>query len=216
MNGGANDKMWGGRFDRGPDELFYDYQRSFSYDRRLLPYQLAVDRAWAKALQGAGILKPPEVEQILDAIERIARHVEANPAWLDASKAEDVHHFAETALIERLGPLGARVHTGRSRNELVVTEFRMFIKDAAREMRRATAALIDALVTQAEKNFDVPMPGNTHLQHAQPILFPISCWRTPKAFSTTWTGWPRRGIRRTRARWGQAQSPAARFRWTAG
>jgi argininosuccinate lyase len=171
VSGAPPNKMWGGRFERPPDELFYEFQRSFPFDRRLLPYELAVDRAWAKALQGALILNAGEVEQILGAIDQIAARAAAEPAWLDSSKAEDVHHFAEMALIERLGPLGAKVHTGRSRNELAVTEFRLFIKDAVREARRATAALIETLVAQAENNFGVPMPGNTHMQHAQPILF---------------------------------------------
>jgi argininosuccinate lyase len=163
--------MWGGRFDRPPDEVFYDFQRSFAFDRRLLPYELAVDRAWAHALVGGGILKEQEAAQIAEALERIGQHAAADPGWLNSSKAEDVHHFVELALIERLGPLGAKVHTGRSRNELVVTEFRMFVKDAVRETRGATIALIEALVDQAEKTFGLPMPGNTHMQHAQPILF---------------------------------------------
>jgi argininosuccinate lyase len=171
VSAAPKDKMWGGRFERPPDELFYEFQRSFPFDRRLLPYELAVDRAWAKALEGAGILNAGEVRQILEALDQIAGRTVAEPAWLDTSAAEDVHHFVELALIERLGPLGAKLHTGRSRNELVVTEFRLFIKDAVQETRRATVALIEALVTQAEANFGVAMPGTTHMQHAQPILF---------------------------------------------
>ena len=163
-------KMWGGRFDHPPDELFYEFQRSFPFDNRLLPYELAVDRAWAQALEGAGILNAGEAAQIRDALDQIAGRAAAEPSWLETSTAEDVHHFVETAVIDRLGPLGAKLHTGRSRNELVVTEFRLFIKDAVRATRGATAALIDALVAQAEKNFGLPMPGNTHMQHAQPIL----------------------------------------------
>ena len=170
MTSAPKDKLWGGRFDRAPDEAFYDFQRSFPFDRRLLPYQLAVDRAWARALEGAGILTDEEVRQILAALDQIADRAAADPAWLDGSTAEDVHHFAELALVERLGALGYKLHTGRSRNELVVTEFRMFIKDAAAAMRGAVAALVAALVRQAERHLDVPMPGNTHMQHAQPIL----------------------------------------------
>ncbi len=165
------DKLWGGRFDRPPNEVFYAFQRSFAFDRRLLPYQLAVDRAWARALEGVGILTAAEVKQILAALDRIAARAKSDAAWLDRSAAEDVHHFAETALVEEAGPLGHKLCTGRSRNELVVTEFRMFIKDAAANMRRAVAALIAAIIEQAEKSLDVPMPGMTHMQHAQPILF---------------------------------------------
>jgi len=165
------DKLWGGRFDRAPEQAFYEFQRSFPFDRRLLPYQLAVDRAWVRALEAAGILAAGEARQILAALDQIAERAKADAAWLDHSPAEDVHHFVELALVERLGPLGHKLHTGRSRNELIVTEFRMFIKDAASEMRVGVAALIGRLVVLADQHLGAPMPGMTHLQHAQPILF---------------------------------------------
>ena len=171
MSGAPKDKMWGGRFERPPDQTFYEFQRSFPFDRRLLPYELAVDHAWARALEGAGILDAGEVGQIGDALEAIAERAAAEPDWLDRSAAEDVHHFIELAVVERLGPLGAKLHTGRSRNEMVATEFRLFVMEASRAMRRAVADLATALVDQAERHLGVPMPGNTHLQHAQPILF---------------------------------------------
>ncbi len=134
--------LWGGRFDRAPDELFYQFQRSFSFDRRLLPYELAVDRVWAGALESAGILSVEEMNETLVALDKIAERAASDAAWLDASPAEDVHHFVETALVEYLGPLGYKLHTGRSRNELVATDFRMFVKEAAGEMRAAVARLI--------------------------------------------------------------------------
>jgi argininosuccinate lyase len=165
------DKLWGGRFERAPNQAFYEFQRSFPFDRRLLPYELAVDRAWARALEGAGILTAEEVCQTLAALDQIAERAEADPAWLDRSAAEDIHHFVELALVERLGPLGHKLHTGRSRNELIATDFRMFIKDAAGEMRQGVGKLIASLVALAEQHLGIPMPGMTHLQHAQPILF---------------------------------------------
>jgi argininosuccinate lyase len=164
-------KLWGGRFDRAPDELFYQFQRSFSFDRRLLSYELAVDRVWAGALDSAGILTVEEMRDTLTALDKIAERAASDPAWLDASPAEDVHHFVETALVEYLGPLGFKLHTGRSRNELIATDFRMFVKDAAHETRSAVSLLIAALIGQAEGSFGVAMPGMTHMQHAQPILF---------------------------------------------
>jgi argininosuccinate lyase len=163
--------LWGGRFDRAPDELFYQFQRSFAFDRRLLPYELAVDRVWAGALESAGVLTVEEMRDTLTALDKIAERAASDPAWLDVSAAEDVHHFVETALVEYLGPLGFKLHTGRSRNELVATDFRMFVKEAAHETRAAVARLIAALVGQAETSFGVAMPGMTHMQHAQPILF---------------------------------------------
>jgi argininosuccinate lyase len=167
---GAN-KLWGGRFDQPPDELFYQFQRSFPLDRRLLPYELAVDRAWARAIEKAGILTSSETQQTLAALEAIAERAEADPSWLNLSPAEDVHHFVEIALVERLGPLGYKLHTARSRNELVATDFRMFVKDAAREVSIGVVALVAALAGFAERTMGVPLAGMTHLQHAQPILF---------------------------------------------
>jgi argininosuccinate lyase len=167
-------KMWGGRFERGPDASFYEFERSWRFDRRLLPQELALDRAWARAIAAAGILSDDEGRQIVKALDEIERRAQAEPAWLDGSKAEDVHHFAESALIEKLGPLGAKLHTGRSRNEMVATEFRMYVKDAAREIENAIGALGRAIAGQAEQNIRVPMPGTTHMQHAQPLL--LSHW----------------------------------------
>ena len=95
----------------------------------------------------------------------------SDPSWLDLSPAEDVHHFVEMALVERLGPLGYKLHTARSRNELVATDFRMFVKDAAQEASRGLVAFIAALAGFAERAMGVPLAGMTHLQHAQPLLF---------------------------------------------
>ena len=170
MSEAAQKKMWGGRFEQDPDREFYEFERSFGFDRRLLPYELKLDRAWARALEGAGILTSSESQQIYAALERIEKRASAEPQWLDGSSAEDVHHFVESALIEMLGPLGQKLHTGRSRNEMIVTEFRMFVKDAAAQMRAAVCELIRALVNQAEAHLGVPMAGMTHMQPAQPIL----------------------------------------------
>jgi argininosuccinate lyase len=167
-------KMWGGRFDRGPDASFYEFERSWHFDRRMLPQELALDRAWARAIMSAGILTSEECRQIVTALDEIETRAQTDAAWLDGSNAEDVHHFAETALIEKLGSLGAKLHTGRSRNEMVATEFRMYVRAAAREMRGAIVAFGRAFAEQAEKNIRVPMAGTTHMQHAQPLL--LSHW----------------------------------------
>ena len=167
-----DDRLWGGRFDRPPNEEFDAFQRSFAFDRRLLPYELAVDRAWAKALQGVGIFTETEVRQTLGALDKIAERAKSEPDWIDkfGAESEDVHHFVEKALVEELGPLGWKLHTGRSRNELVATDFRLFVIDAAGETRAALIALIKAFVAQAKANLKIPMAGMTHMQHAQPIL----------------------------------------------
>src|SRR5215470_16098860 len=132
-----DNKLWGGRFEREPDRHFDAFQRSFPFDRRLLPYEIAVDRAWAKALEPIGIFTAAEVKQTLAALDKLAARCESDPAWVDSfgADAEDVHHFVEKALVEELGPLGWKLHTGRSRNELVATDFRLFVIDAAAQVR---------------------------------------------------------------------------------
>jgi argininosuccinate lyase len=174
MSGPEDQKMWGGRFDRPPDPAFYEFERSWHFDRRLLPQEFALDRAWARAIALAGILTHEEGQQIVAALDQLERRAQSEPAWLDNSKAEDVHHFVESALIEKLGSLGAKLHTGRSRNEMVVTEFRMYVNEAARQIRSAIASLARAVAVQAEANIRIPMPGSTHMQHAQPLL--VSHW----------------------------------------
>ena len=167
-----DNKLWGGRFERAPDARFDAFQRSFAFDRRLLPYEIAVDRAWAKALEPLGIFTTSEVQQTLAALDKIAARAESDPAWVGSfgADAEDVHHFVEKALVEELGPLGWKLHTGRSRNELVATDFRLFVVDAASGIKRGLLALINALLMQAKAKLGVPMAGMTHMQHAQPIL----------------------------------------------
>lgn len=170
MSGERDQKMWGGRFDRSPDPSFYEFERSWPFDRRLLPQELALDRAWARALATAGILTHEESQKIAAALDAIEARVNSDPSWLDASKAEDVHHFAESALIESLGALGAKLHTGRSRNEMVATEFRMYACEAAHEMRMALGRLARSISEQAAMHIDSVMPGITHMQHAQPLV----------------------------------------------
>src|SRR5271167_558564 len=167
-----DDRLWGGRFESAPNADFDAFQRSFAFDRRLLGYEIAVDRAWARALEGVGIFTEGEVRQTLAALDKIAARARNDAAWVDkfGADAEDVHHFVEKALVEQLGPLGWKLHTGRSRNELVATDFRLFVIDAVRELQHSLEALVRAFLQQAKANLKVPMAGMTHLQHAQPIL----------------------------------------------
>jgi argininosuccinate lyase len=178
-----DDRLWGGRFDQAPDARFDAFQRSFAFDRRLLPYELAVDRAWAKALQNVGILTEVEVRDTVAALDRIASELRADPAFLNGSTAEDVHHFVESALVHELGALGWKLHTGRSRNELVATDFRLFVMDAAAGLQRSITAFLSALLLQAQSNLGVPMAGMTHMQHAQPILLSHFLLAHAEAFS---------------------------------
>jgi argininosuccinate lyase len=179
----SGDKLWGGTFEKEPDRAFYEFQRSFPFDRRLLSYELAVDRAWARALRGAGILNLEEVQKTIAGLDGIAERVSQEPAWFEASPAEDIHHFIEVALVEALGPLGWKLHTGRSRNELIASDFRMFVKDAAAAQQKGVTSLIQALTAQASRDLATPMAGMTHMQHAQPILLAHFLMAHAEAFS---------------------------------
>ena len=166
-----DNRLWGGRFENAPDERFDAFQRSWTFDRRLLPYEIAVDRAWAKALKSVGIFSETEVRQMLAALDKIAERAHDDKAWLDSSTAEDVHQFVENALVEELGPLGWKLHTGRSRNELIATDFRLFVMAASKKIQLTLAAvLIPTLLDKSRDNIGIPMAGMTHMQHAQPIL----------------------------------------------
>ena len=105
-------RLWGGRFDRPPDDSFYEFQRSFPFDRRLLPYELWVNRVWARGLERAALLTADECAAILKALDRIEARAHSDPAWVQHSRAEDVHHFVELALVELVGATGWKLHTG--------------------------------------------------------------------------------------------------------
>jgi argininosuccinate lyase len=123
-------------------------------------------------LEPIGIFTAAEVKQTLAALDKISERASTDAAWLErfGADAEDVHHFVEKALVEELGPLGWKLHTGRSRNELVATDFRLLVIDAVAEVQRGLEALLNAFLRQAIANLGTPMAGMTHLQHAQPIL----------------------------------------------
>src|SRR6202163_2090683 len=178
-----DDRLWGGRFERAPNAGFDAFQGSFAFDRRLLSYELAVDRAWAKALQGVGILNTEEVRQTLVALDHIAERAQKDKTFCDASDAEDVHHFVEKALVEELGPLGWKLHTGRSRNELIATDFRLFVIDAAAQIQHGLVGLMESLLRHAKAHLNVPMAGMSHMQRAQPILLSHFLMAHAEAFS---------------------------------
>src|SRR4029077_3862398 len=106
-----DDRLWGGRFEREPDKRFDAFQRSFAFDRRLLPYELAVDRSWAKSLVPIDIITADELKQILAGLEAIENRTKADPAWLEKAGegAEDIHHFVERELVHELGVLGHKL-----------------------------------------------------------------------------------------------------------
>ena len=160
-------KMWSGRFRQPLNPEFEGWQRSFPFDRRLLRQELQASRAHAQALHAAGVLSPVELDEIVAGLQYIG---ENSGSLLPDNEAEDVHHFVEKHLAARVGEAGLKLHTGRSRNEQVATDLRLFVRDACDQIRDAIAGLVSALVAQAEKAGGAAMPSYTHLQRAEPVL----------------------------------------------
>jgi argininosuccinate lyase len=163
-------RLWGGRFASGPADAMAALSRSVHFDWRLAPYDLQQTRAHAHVLAGAGLLSADELARVEAAIQECAAGVAAWTILPDPAD-EDVHTAIERLLVERLGDLGGKLRAGRSRNDQVATDFRLFLRDAAQEIARATLDLIAALQGQARVHVDTAAPGFTHLQHAQPVSF---------------------------------------------
>jgi argininosuccinate lyase len=160
--------LWGARFERAPDAGMLGLTRSIGIDLQLLDADLRVTKAHARVLVKAGLIDQGALEEIDSACDGLAR--EAAAADLSARvEDEDVHSLVERELTERLGDVGARIHAGRSRNDLVVTDLRLWCKEAADTLQSAALELADALAGRAEEHTRTVMPGYTHLQRAQPV-----------------------------------------------
>jgi argininosuccinate lyase len=163
-------KLWSGRFDAPPDKEVFEYGKSLSVDKRLIEDDITGSAAWAEALGRASVLSADDVKAITKSLEEIRNEVRANPAVFDAAPDEDVHSFVERELIAKIGDAGKRLHTGRSRNEQVSVDFRLYLKRRVGTVQRAVATLIDALAHQADLAATATMPSYTHLRRAQPVL----------------------------------------------
>ena len=163
-------KMWSGRFRQPLDPEFERWQRSFGFDRRLLRYELAASGAHARALKNAGVLSADELISILQGLEQIGERSAASPQFLDDSEAEDVHHFVEKRLVALIGEAGYKLHSGRSRNEQIATDLRLYVRASIDHLRFELAELCGALTDRAEQAADAAMPAYTHLQRAEPVL----------------------------------------------
>jgi argininosuccinate lyase len=163
-------KMWSGRFRQALDPQFERWQRSFDFDRRLLTYELAASRAHARALKNAGVLSADELISILEGLQQIGEMAAASQGLVEDDEAEDVHHFVEKQLVVRIGDAGYKLHSGRSRNEQIATDLRLYVRAAIDELRKALAELCGAFIDRAEQAGSATMPAYTHLQHAEPVL----------------------------------------------
>lgn len=170
VSDGQPTRLWGGRFEGGPSEALARLSASVDFDWRLVPYDLAGSRAHARVLHRAGLLTDEELDQMLAALadlERDCASGEFRPAIAD----EDVHTALERGLLERLGPLGGKLRAGRSRNDQIATDVRLYLRDHVHHLVARLMELETALAAQAERHVDTPAPGMTHLQHAQPVSF---------------------------------------------
>ena len=162
--------MWGGRFEGGPADALARLSLSVHFDWRLARYDLLASRAHARMLHRAGLLTDTEADSMLAALDDLDEAVE-DGTFRPTVADEDVHTALERGLLERLGSLGGKLRAGRSRNDQVATDLRLYLRDHARLVVSRLAELETALIAQAEASGDLPAPGMTHLQHAQPVLF---------------------------------------------
>jgi argininosuccinate lyase len=163
-------RLWGGRFASSPAQALAKLSVSVHFDWRLVPYDIAGSRAHARVLQRAGLLTDDELKALLGALDSLEEDA-ASGAFRPTIEDEDVHTALERGLLERLGSLGGKLRAGRSRNDQVATDLRLYMRDATRAVVREVLALAEALSVQAEAHVDTAAPGMTHLQHAQPVSF---------------------------------------------
>jgi argininosuccinate lyase len=165
----VSQKTWGGRFSGETDNRVEAFTESISFDRRLYRHDIRASQAHARMLAEVGLLTADEANQIVAALDAIAADVERGD-FAFSIKLEDIHTHIERALIERLGDVGRKLHTGRSRNDQVVTDVKLWVRDAIDGLDLRLRELQEALVGAAERDRDLILPGYTHLQRAQPVL----------------------------------------------
>ncbi|MFI5119628.1 MAG: argininosuccinate lyase [Thermoanaerobaculia bacterium] len=167
-------QLWGGRFSEPPAQVLRAFNDSFGFDQALLAEDVRGSIAWAEALGRADVLSPADVKKLVAGLEEIGAEVSRTGVPRDADD-EDVHSFVEARLAAKVGPLAGKLHTGRSRNDQVATDFRLYLKDALAEGAAAARAFALALARRAEAEAATPMPGYTHLKRAEPVTFGHWC-----------------------------------------
>lgn len=167
--------LWGGRFSQEADQRFKQFNDSLRFDFRLAQQDIFGSVAWSKALVTVGVLSQDEQAQLEQALNELSEEVTANPQSILQSDAEDIHSWVESKLIAKVGDLGKKLHTGRSRNDQVATDLKLWCKEEVIHLRQAIVELQKALVITAEQNQNAVMPGYTHLQRAQPVTFAHWC-----------------------------------------
>ncbi|MEN4705217.1 argininosuccinate lyase [Pantoea agglomerans] len=167
--------LWGGRFTQAADQRFKQFNDSLRFDYRLAEQDIIGSVAWSKALVTVNVLTQDEQQQLEAALNTLLDEVREDPEQILQSDAEDIHSWVEGQLIDKVGALGKKLHTGRSRNDQVATDLKLWCKVQIEALLSATRDLQQALVVTAEANQDAVMPGYTHLQRAQPVTFAHWC-----------------------------------------
>ncbi|HIT45152.1 MAG TPA: argininosuccinate lyase [Candidatus Aphodovivens excrementavium] len=162
--------LWSGRFTEGVSEFTQQFGASLPVDKALYAQDIAGSKAHARMLASQGVISQKDCDAIQDGLDRIEQRIEAGEFVFDINN-EDIHMSIESVLTEEIGDAGARLHTGRSRNDQVATDTRLFAKKRCADLMQANIELREALLHQAQEHFDTILPGYTHLQHAQPVLF---------------------------------------------
>ena len=161
--------LWSGRFDTAPDAAAFEFGASFRFDRRLFEDDVTGSLAWARALANAGVLTAGDAKGLDAALTAMLEEARTNPGFVSGDD-EDVHSFVERQLVERVGDAGKRLHTGRSRNEQVSLDLRLYLRRRIPLLQRAVAAVVEGLARQADSAGDALMPSFTHFRPAQPVL----------------------------------------------
>ena len=177
--------LWSGRFASAPDDEVFQFQSSFEFDRRLFNDDITGSLAWAEALATAGVLSDEEARQICSALNAIRQEAHSDAAFVEGTD-EDVHAFVERKLIERLGDLGRRLHTGRSRNEQVSLDLRLYLRRQIGHLQVELEGLISALCGCSSSAGDTLVPAYTHLRRAQPVLVAHVLLAHATAFQRDW------------------------------
>ena len=163
-------KLWGGRFAKETNALVHQFNASIQFDTRLYNEDIHGSIVWARGLARSGIITPEEAAQIVAGLEQVRAEFDAD-SFVFAQADEDIHTAVERRLIALIGPVGGKLHTGRSRNDQVATDFRLWVMAACDQINAIILELQQALVDHAAAHLDVPLPGYTHLQHAQPVIW---------------------------------------------
>ncbi len=166
----SSNKMWGGRFDAKPSDLMQEINQSITFDKKLYKQDIQGSTAHAKMLAQVGVLTKSESEKIIFGLKKVEKEI-AEDEFNFKIELEDIHMNIESRLREIIGDVAGKLHTARSRNDQVATDFRLFVRDEIDEVLKLISDLQKNLVKKAEENFGVILPGFTHLQVAQPVLF---------------------------------------------